>query len=172
MGMDVIGTNPVSETGEYFRANVWYWHPIWGYVEDVHPDIAELVEYAHSNDGDGLDAENSKKLAKRLKEDYRGGKIHEYHQKYQKELSELPMDECRICEGTGVRTDQIGVDAGWDTKELPEDVKIIVGRERGSCNACSGLGKTEAWATNYPFDPEVMLEFAYFLEDCGGFQIC
>lgn len=172
MGMDVIGVNPASEVGEYFRANVWYWHPIWGYVEDCHPDLAELVEYAHSNDGDGLDAEHSAILATRLKEDYASGKIEEYSQEYRKELAELPMEDCSLCDATGIRTDAVGVEGGWDTKELPPDIQIIVGRERGSCNGCSGVGKKEAWETNYPFDPEVMKEFAEFLEDCGGFQIC
>jgi hypothetical protein len=28
MGMDVVGRNPRTEAGEYFRANVWSWGPI------------------------------------------------------------------------------------------------------------------------------------------------
>ena len=38
MGMDVYGRAPTSESGEYFRANVWSWHPIWNYCEVLAPD--------------------------------------------------------------------------------------------------------------------------------------
>ena len=31
MGMDVSGMNPSSETGEYFRNNVWWWRHLWNY---------------------------------------------------------------------------------------------------------------------------------------------
>ena len=39
MGMDVYGTKPKNETGEYFRANVWYWHPLWDCLDKLHPNI-------------------------------------------------------------------------------------------------------------------------------------
>ena len=54
MGMDVYGREPENEKGEYFRNNVWWWHPLWMYVEETFPEIAKLVPNAHSNDGDGL----------------------------------------------------------------------------------------------------------------------
>ncbi len=172
MGMDVYGKNPKSEAGEYFRRNVWGWHPLWEYVENVHPEIAELVEHAHSNDGDGLGARDSKKLAKLLMEDYTSGKVAEYVAERNKQLSELPFEDCRICEGTGIRTDEIGKQSGWDTKELEPDIAIIVGRTTGSCNACGGVGKQENWATNYYLEADDVKEFAEFLLECGGFQIC
>ena len=172
MGMDVYGKNPANETGQYFRRNVWGWHPLWGYVEDTYPEIAELVEHAHSNDGDGLGARNSKKLAKLLMSDYTTGKASEYVEERNKALSELPFEECVICKGTGIRTDELGVQSGWPERELAPDIAIIVGRTKGSCNACSGVGKQENWATNYFLEPDDVKEFAEFLENCGGFEIC
>ena len=59
MGMDVIGVQPKTETGEYFRNNVWYWRPLATFIQDVYPHIAEKCTYWGSNDGDGLDAEDS-----------------------------------------------------------------------------------------------------------------
>jgi hypothetical protein len=39
MGMDVFGKAPTRKVGEYFRSNVWYWHPLWHYCEEIAPDI-------------------------------------------------------------------------------------------------------------------------------------
>lgn len=172
MGMDVYGKSPKSEVGSYFRRNVWGWRPLWQYVEDNHPEIAELVEYAQSNDGDGLGARDSKKLAKLLMEDFTSGKVAEYVAERNKALSELPFEDCQICEGTGIRTDDIGKQWGMDTKELEPDIAIIVGRTNGSCNACNGVGKKEHWATNYYLEEDDIKEFAEFLAECGGFEIC
>lgn len=172
MGMDVYGKNPKSEVGTYFRRNVWGWHPLWDYVENVHPEIAELVEHAHTNSGTGLGARNSKKLAKLLMADFDSGKVAEYVAERNKALSELPFEDCKICEGTGIRTDALGKSSGWHKKELDPDIAIIVGRTKGSCNACNGVGRREAWETNYYLYEDDIKEFAEFLVDCGGFEIC
>ena len=172
MGMDVYGKNPKSEVGTYFRRNVWGWHPLWDYVENVHPEIAELVEHAHTNSGTGLGARNSKKLAKLLMADFDSGKVAEYVAERNKALSELPFEDCNICEGTGIRTDALGKSSGWHKKELDPDIAIIVGRTKGSCNACNGIGKREPWETNYYLYEDDIKEFAEFLVDCGGFEIC
>ena len=39
MGMDVIGNNPTSEVGSYFRHTCWAWHPLAEYVCEVAPEI-------------------------------------------------------------------------------------------------------------------------------------
>lgn len=171
MGMDVYGKNPKSETGKYFRRNVWGWRPLWDYVIHTHPEIAELVEYGHSNDGDGLGARKSKELAKLLMDDLNSGLAKNYVNLRNKALSELPMDDCEYCEATGIRTDEVGIKNGFPDKELEPDVQIIVGREKGYCNACNSLGKKEHWATHYFLDEDDIKDFAEFLKDCGGFEI-
>jgi hypothetical protein len=70
MGMGLCGLNPApqsGETGRYFRNNIWWWHPLADYCMEVAPDIAEKCSFWHSNDGDGLNAEDSVELARRLK---------------------------------------------------------------------------------------------------------
>lgn len=172
MGMDVYGKNPANEVGQYFRRNVWGWRPLWQYVEDIHPEIAELVEYAQSNDGDGLGARDSKKLAKLLKEDIFRGVVDNYVETRNKYLSELPKEDCQLCEATGIRTDKVGVENGMPEKELSPEIAIITGRTKGWCNACSGEGKKDPWETSYYLEAEDIVEFADFLENCGGFEIC
>jgi hypothetical protein len=57
-------------------------------------------------------------------------------------------------------------------KELSAEIQILVGRTHGWCNACDGVGTRESFAAGYPFSVENVQEFADFLSDCGGFQIC
>jgi hypothetical protein len=172
MGMDVYGKNPKSEVGNYFRRNVWGWRPLWDYVSNQHPEIAELVEYGYSNDGDGLGARSSKKLAQLLMDDFTSGKAAEYVVERNKYLSELPLEECTLCNSTGIRTDSIGVQSGQPDKDLEPEVAIILGREKGWCNGCGGSGSKEPWESNYYLDEDDIVEFANFLKDCGGFEIC
>ncbi len=172
MGMDVYGKNPTSEVGEYFRRNVWGWHPLWEYVEDTHPEIASLVIHGHTNSGDGLDGEKSTLLSKLLMEDYNSGKAEAYVVERNAKLAELPFEECKLCDSTGIRTDEIGKHNGQDTKELAPDIAIIVGRTHGWCNGCDGVGMVENWATNYYLEADDIKEFAEFLAECGGFEIC
>lgn len=172
MGMDVYGKNPTSGVGEYFRRNIWGWHPLWQYVEVTHPEIANLVEYAHSNDGDGLNAEDSKNLAEFLEEDLKTGVVAQYLEARAIWLSELPREDCSHCENTGIRSDKVGLDSGMPEKELSPEVQILTGRTMGWCNACDGVGTMSNFETNYFVDAKDIEEFSKFLKDCGGFEIC
>ncbi len=172
MGMDVYGKNPKSEIGQYFRRNVWGWRPLWNYVEEVHPEIASLVQYPQSNDGDGLGSRDSKKLARLLKEDVFKGIADNYIEGRNKYLSELPRLDCDLCSATGIRSDEVGVNAGMPERELSPEQQIILGRTKGWCNACNGEGKKDDWELSYYLDIDDITEFAEFLENCGGFEIC
>jgi hypothetical protein len=171
MGMDVYGKNPKSETGRYFRRNVWGWRPLWDYVSNQHPEIAELVEHGYTNDGDGLGARNAKKLAKLLMDDFTSGKVAQYVAERNSALAELPFEECNLCDSTGIRTDEVGVKMEMPKRALTPEISIIVGRDKGWCNGCNGVGKTENFLTSYSLDEEDVKEFAEFLMDSGGFEI-
>jgi hypothetical protein len=172
MGMDVYGTNPTSEKGNYFRNNIWWWRPLWKYCEDTHPGIASKVQYAYSNDGDGLDEHDSRLLAKCLIDEVKSGAVATYSENYYKGLSELELEVCEWCEGTGIRKDLVGITEGFVDKVLDEKTAVKVGREIGWCNGCGGIGQKANWAMEYPFSVENVQEFGEFLADCGGFQIC
>jgi hypothetical protein len=172
MGMDVIGNNPKSETGSYFRNNVWWWRPLAQFVQEAYPEIAEQCQYWDSNDGDGLDEEYSLILAKRIREDLANGTVEQWETDYNKWRSELPRTECELCNSTGIRTDEIGVEMGMPTRELSTEISILVGRTHGYCNGCGGVGTQENWLSHYPVAMDNVRQFADFLEDCGGFSIC
>lgn len=156
MGMDVFGKDATSEVGSYFRRNVWGWRPLWQYVEDTHPDLARLVEYPQTNDGDGLDADGSAELARRLRDDLLDGTVEEYVTARNLLLEAMPDTPCDVCEGTGQRPDGL---YGLEWK-------------KPGCNGCDGKGTVRPWDTWYSLDVEDVREFADFLADCGGFAIC
>jgi hypothetical protein len=55
MGMDVVGKNPSSPAGEYFRANVWSWHPIYSLIVELCSDLLakRTLKRMAFNDGAG-----------------------------------------------------------------------------------------------------------------------
>ena len=170
MGMDVYGKNPVSETGEYFRNNVWWWRPLWEYCVDVAPELTSDVS-GHYNDGDGLDADGAQELARILLEELESGNTAKFEEAYRMEMASLPRHDCKYCGATGIRTDDIGVEMGMPDKELEEHVAIAVGRTHGWCNGCGGEGKVDDHRASYPFSAENVRAFAEFLEQSGGFSI-
>ncbi|MBB4730513.1 hypothetical protein [Xanthomonas arboricola] len=155
MGMDVYGKAPVSEKGEYFRNNIWWWHPLWRYCEHLAPDLIPENNLGHSNDGWGLNRRKSQALADRLAAALDSGETEQHAQAYKAYLDSLPPEPCRICGGTGHRAPP------------PE-----TGPGSLSCNGCNGQGSVPNFSTHYPFSVENVREFEAFLRDCGGFRIC
>lgn len=156
MGMDVYGIKPVSEVGEYFRNNVWWWRPLWNYCLDKYPEIAGKVEYGHSNDGDGLDAQDSYKLGLLLRQDIESGVVRKYDLDYKQYVANLPKETCKICKGTKMY--------------FYEDIEG--NDQERQCTNCDDDGKTKSFDACYPFSEENVKEFADFCIDSGGFRIC
>lgn len=158
MGMDVYGKKPTSGVGEYFRNNVWWWRPLADYILNFHPDIAKGCQYWHTNDGDGLNATDAKKLGEALLLDIQTGVAQARLDQREALLRDLPMEKCELCNGTGVRTDAIGVSLGMDKEKR--------------CNGCDSTGQKEPFARQYPASIENIQEFADFAIASGGFEIC
>ncbi|MFC4252941.1 hypothetical protein [Sinimarinibacterium flocculans] len=155
MGMDVFGKAPTSEQGTYFRNNVWWWHPLWQYCEEIAPDLIPPDNLGHSNDGWGLGSDDAIALADRLASTLASGETERYAKRYVAYLETLPPQRCDICGGTGKRA------------EPPQ-----IGPGPLNCNSCSGAGTVPHFDTHYPFSIENVREFEAFLRTCGGFEIC
>jgi hypothetical protein len=194
MGMDVFGVEPKNEKGAYFRNNVWWWRPLWEYCESVAPELTELVEFAYSNDGDGLDGDDSILLAKALRKSLRDGTADKYIADREAELEALPIRPCAHCQATGQRTWHINPKAtGSEATQLPayqyNVLEMLVDEDRlptytklelaegwveevKECNACNGSGGQQSFAKDYHLDKDNIRQFVTFLANCGGFQIC
>jgi hypothetical protein len=156
MGMDVYGKDPSSSEGEYFRSNVWYWHPLWTYCENMHPSLANKVKDGHSNSGDGLNKPDSIALATLLKRDIESGVTQKYIKDYYKALDEIPLEDCTSCHATG------------EVATIDDDTNPVI----KVCNYCKGEKKIKPFQTWYHMELDLIKEFQQFLESCGGFRIC
>ena len=93
MGMDVIGVAPKTEAGEYFRNNIWWWHPLAAYVCDIAPDVTSHCEGWHWNDGEGLDETHSLELARKIRKDIDSGRASVYEQAHRNRAERLPKEQ-------------------------------------------------------------------------------
>lgn len=158
MGMDLVGVFPSSEKGQYFRANIWYWRPLWGYIEENFSDIACKVESPYTNEGYGLDADNSIILAQEIHRHVHGGLAKDYERNWNNRIAALSLIDCSICNGSGNR-------------EWPEGITREWIEQCNGCNVCHGTGLERPFESWYHFSVEVLEEFSQFLEHCGGFEI-
>ena len=151
MGMDVYGVAPTSEAGEYFRNSVWSWRPLWDSVSES-CDLDEDVELSgHFNDGMQIDEFTARRIAKTLFSLLNDGTVATYQRAHDVLLKALPDEECKHCNGTGVRDDEY---------------------VQGKCNGCNGTGKVRPFETWYSFSEENVQKFAEFADHSGGFEIC
>lgn len=188
MGMDVYGTAPTDPVGKYLRRTVWSWHPLIDLTEHLceqaeQHDLFLRCESWHTNEGDGLNAEDALTLGALILEPaLASGAVARYLEARQQHLAMLPDDPCPHCNATGTRTDAVGVSAGMPTRSIPSDA---VDRRRGEpgkphpragqtgwCNTCEGTGYRPPFQLNYHISEKGVREWAAFLKHCGGFEIC
>ena len=95
MGMDVYGTNPKTENGDYFRANVWYWRPLWKCVHHFCEDILseEQILRGTYNDGYEYDETTALEISDRLENALKNGDLHKFKKGRELFISELEDEE-------------------------------------------------------------------------------
>lgn len=149
MGFDVYGKNPRNKQGEYFRASIWQWRPLWEYCEEIAPEVTRNVESPYTNDGYGLDAQDAESLAQAIDLSLLTATPTEKEAAFEKRLSEFPLvpcpfpandgnhDECFVCDGSG------------EYRDIP----------------------FEKAASIRPFTVDLVKEFMTFCRNSGGFKI-
>jgi hypothetical protein len=177
MGMDVYGVKPKTSKGEYFRNNVWWWHPLWTYCCYTCPELANKVESGHDNSGDGLDAVDSRRLGFIIQESITTGAAQEYVDLYNKDTAALPDQPC-YCVTNGADQEITTMleklilqlaDTSHKTVQVLNAQDTVPDSE---CATCKGTGLQPNWNKSYHINIENIQNFAEFLIDCGGFQIC
>ena len=125
MGMEVYGINPKTDNGDYFRANVWYWRPLWQCVSYFCDDILseEDIERGTYNDGYEYDETTALEISDKLENALKNGDLHKFVEGREKFISEM------------------------------ED-------------------KDKAFYSSYKFNIDLVMDFAKFCEQSGGFSIC
>ena len=154
MGMDLISINNDKE----FRANVWSWRPIWRLVatecEDFLPEDA--YESGSMNDGYKIDEEMALMIHNKLKSLNITKIIKEYHYY----LDNLPLEDCKFCDGNGIRSDDVLSSLGNNCNtEYTKAEGVPVGKEKN-------------FQTNYRMYQEHIEEFIEYCKESRGFKIC
>jgi hypothetical protein len=172
MGMDVYGRAPTGEVGEYFRRNVWGWHPLASLVETLCKEEAAPCADWHSNDGDGLGADETAALIKRLVARRDCGDIVTYCAERDAYLAAAPPTKCDWCGGTGNDGDHAPFEEAVTTADF-DDIfgPPIQPRPGEPCRMCNGVGTVEHWAKHYELEPATVDDFITFLKASGGFSI-
>jgi len=183
MGFDIYGLKPTAEVGEYFRNNVWWWHPLWSYICDNTGNLLsdKQKNLGHSNDGIRISARQAKKIAERLSSLVADGSVAKYAKARETFFNALPDVGCDLCKGSGWRDDELVTEFFHNAtdEQRKEKFKVLTPPDQPDktqiymkCNACDGTGKKRPWITNYPFDEENVKEFIEFAKHSGGFRIC
>ena len=165
--VNLFGKDPSNEIGEYFKASTWSWYPLWDYCENLHNDLLQSLDKSIP----GLDGLAAFDLGKRLLDDVNYGVAQKYVDERNNYLANLERTLCKVCDGTGVRTDEVGIANGMPTQLLSIDIQIITGRTNGYCNMCSGEGIRNNSETAYTLTVETIKKFGMFLINSGGYEI-
>jgi len=160
MGFDLYGSNHTEKEvdwenpvdGQYFRANVWGWRPLWSLACNVGEDVLNEVdvEGGQFNDGHHITEEKSVALADLFQAMISKGEHHTLCAMVEARQKTLPLEKCSHCDGTGQRDDQY---------------------VKGECSGCEGKGERESFESWYTLDVERIEAFENFLRHSGGFSI-
>ena len=152
MGFDLYGHKATSEKGDYFRNNIWWWRPLWEFVEMYCSDILEEQDILRGNYNDGhlITEEKALALAERLETLVKLGLVKLHEQYHVMRTENLPRQQCEKCKG-----------------------KRVLDNDNGEkCNMCDGKGTREHFEKWYRFETKNVEEFIEFCKESGGFTIC
>ena len=152
--------------GEYFRANVWYWRPIWNFVCAACDDFLSDADMdaGCSNSGDRISKTKAKRIASRLRNLDKQGiiqswedemmipykKAKEHNKKVEEEMEEFRKE---MIEKHGKDI----VPADYPKEDYAKWNEIYSKRD---------------WSSSYPPSREHIVRFSRFCEESGGFEIC
>ena len=156
--------------GDYFRANVWGWRPIWSFVCEVCPDILTEEDFKRGqyNDNHLIEEDRARDIAKRLREkmDLARKRQKQYEaeapnkEKFNKMLENAanfifnkiskPKSEFITCPGDMETHDPENYKR-WEILMHYHNIKFD--------------------EMSYPINAESIKEFANFAEHSGGFRI-
>jgi hypothetical protein len=151
--------------GSYFRANVWYWRPIWSFVCGACEDFLTKTDMKKGglNDGALISKTKANKIAQRLKNLDKQGIIDTYKEEMDDVVSKATEKNKALEEIKKEISKKVEEKFGeLVPNEYPEPYK----------KQWLEAQKAEDWSANYPFSKNVLMKFVNFCEQSGGFEIC
>jgi hypothetical protein len=151
--------------GEYFRANVWFWRPIWNFVCMTCDFLSDEDRDAGcSNSGDKICKTKSLKIASRLRRLDKNGFVQEWEDEMMIIFEKAKKHNKKIHAELKVHGDKMNLKYGANTP--PRDYDKL------DYDTWSEIYAKEDWASSYPPSRDYIMEFSEFCEQSGGFEIC
>ena len=154
-----------ANPGIYFRANVWWWRPIWTFVCfscDFLSD-KDCGKGGH-NGGEAISKTKSKRIASRLRRFNRIGVTEAWVTEYMKEYKAGEIHNKKI----QIQLNNIQEEA---KKKHGKDI-VPADYPEPYRTEWEALQDSEQWAGHYPFHGDNVRDFGEFCDNSGGFEIC
>ncbi len=159
-------THQEENPGIYFRANVWWWRPIWIFVCYSCDFLsAKDCEKGDHNGGETISKTKSLRIASRLRKLDRTGVIDAWVNEYMKEYEKAKKHNKTVQKQLDKLQNEVKDKFGNDIvpSEYPEPYKT-----QWDTIYHEGMN----WNASYPTSKDIIMRFASFCEQSGGFEIC
>lgn len=152
--------------GEYFRANAWWWRPIWNFTCSVAGDILTLkdIERGHYNDFHKISKTKANRIAKRLRAEIKKGTAKKCEDDWKRRNDIAKIKNEKIEKEISALREKAILETG-NSNIVPADYPKLLKKEWDE------LFRKKSWDSSYPFSVKVLEQFAEFCEQSGGFEI-
>ena len=159
-----------ANPGEYFRANVWFWRPIWNFVCEVCPDILTEEDFKRGqyNDNHLIEEDRAKDIAKRLREKMDLAK--ERQKKYESEAPNKDKFNTMLEDAGRFIFEKISKPKS-ELITCPGDMQIHDPENYKRWETLTHYDNIKFDEMSYPINAKAIEEFAEFAEHSGGFRI-
>ena len=159
-----------ANPGEYFRANVWGWRPIWEFVCEVCPDILTEEDYTKGqyNDNHLIEADRARDIAKRLRE--KMDLARDRQKKYEAEAPNKDKFNTMLANAAAFLYDNISKPKS-KLITCPGDMEHHDPENYKRWETLINYNNIKFDEMSYPIDADFIEEFANFAEHSGGFRI-
>tara|TARA_R100001594_G_scaffold123799_1_gene160407 strand:- start:33175 stop:33786 length:612 start_codon:yes stop_codon:yes gene_type:complete len=155
-----------ANPGEYFRANVWYWRPVWNFVCAACDNFLsdKDLDAGCSNSGDRISKTKAKRIASRLRSLDKQGII----QTWEDEMM-IPYNKAK--EKNKYVDKQLEIFQENMKAKYHDNITPSEYSEKDK-KKWDNIYYQRDWASSYPPSRDLIMEFAAFCEESGGFEIC
>ena len=159
-----------ANPGDYFRANVWGWRPIWNFVCEMCPDILTQDEFekGHYNDNHLIEEDRAKDIAKRLRE--KMDVARERQKKYEAEAPNKEKFNKMLEDAARHLFEKISQPKNY-LITVPGDMETLDPENFKRWEILTHYQNIKFDEMSYPINAEYIEEFANFAEHSGGFRI-
>ena len=160
------GLNKELNPGEYFRANVWFWRPIWNFVCASCDDFLSNkdMDAGCSNSGDRICKTKANRIASRLRSLDKQGIIQTWEDEMMIHYNEAKLKNKEIDKELNVFQDKMRMKYGDDV--------VPAGYNDSDKDTWDRIYHKRDWASSYPPSRDSIMKFGIFCGESGGFEIC